>query len=158
MFKRVLLKWPIGALLLIMFFGCNKQQPQVDNQTGFSWVYKGNAYQSNCDTALSTAGSARAFVIIAGTGLVISNLITGPTFNLNSLQPGTYSLDTALVNSHVILSYLVGGGEVLYASAGTLTITANSANRLSGNFSATIVTGFGNEPLIGTFKDIPVGN
>jgi hypothetical protein len=158
MSKRLFLIGPFGLILILMLLGCKKNQSQVESQSGFSWVYKGNAYQSNCDTAFSTAGSSRTFVIMAGTGFTINNLTTGPTFNLNSLQPGSYSLDTALTNSHVIMNYMIGGGEVLYASAGTFTITTNSANKLSGNFSATLTTGFGNEPLIGTFKDIPVGN
>jgi hypothetical protein len=151
----------LGTLLLSFLIfpniGCKKDKSSITTASGFTWVFKGKTYQSNFDTAFSTPGSARDFVIMAGTGSSIFNHQIGPKFDLNSLQPGSYSIDLAIPGNTVIMDYTNTTSEILNALGGTLTIISNNSKKISGNFSATLYTGFGNEVITGTFNDVPIG-
>ena len=55
------------------------------------------------------------------------------------------------------LTYTDDAGNTLIGAGGTLTITTNSNDYMSGNFSATLITGGGvSSQLTGSFTNMPV--
>jgi hypothetical protein len=145
------------ALLLgtILLFSCKKSSDNHSNIHSFTWNYEGKAYSANIDSAfLHPPTSTGNPLIIAGTGNNITLPGSGPRITLISLATGNYLFGTSSNNS---LEYVDTLGNSSISISGTITITANSTDKLSGNFSATMID-FSGLPkiLTGNFSNVPI--
>jgi hypothetical protein len=90
--------------------------------------------------------------------------ITGTNFNTNfnrkiyfiltSFNPGDFNIVPGTGSNK--LEYIDELGFGHSGVSGTLSITSNANNLMSGNFSATIAGPSGNEPISGSFTNVPV--
>jgi|GEM_PF-6373411 len=77
-------------------------------------------------------------------------------FNLTSFNAGTYTITSGsgAVNK---LSYIDDAGFNLNGTSGILTVTANTGNKISGNFSASLVDGSSvTSQLSGSFSNMVI--
>lgn len=144
-------------VLLIFSFSCKKSR---DDQTknNFTWIHNGISHITNLDTAYVSHGGLALFpyTIIAGENRPGYNIFTRVEFNLTSFNVGTYTINAGS-GAFNRLTYRDDAGNTLIGAGGTLTITTNSNNYLSGNFSATLTTGSGVSSLLtGNFSNMPI--
>ena len=146
--------YPILSSILGFFLlsSCGKSD-NPDNPTisRFTWTYLGVNYTANQDTGyINNVGPTPT--IVAGTG---SNFLTFTRrfyFILTSFNPGTYSL--AGVPAPNNFMYIDDAGFNHGGTSGSLTITANSNNRMSGNFSGMMTGPSGTNPVSGDFTNM----
>ena len=135
-------------LSLVLFsHGCKKSN---SSSSSFTWTYNGTANSAILYKAyISSMATTPIIVATKGTSLRTFNVsITVSSFNI-----GTYTINGG-ANS---LLYIDFAGNTLFASAGSINITAYSNNSISGNFSATIndISGM-SHPITGQFVNTPV--
>ncbi len=137
------------ALLLSVLPACKKSDPA----SSFTWTWNGTNYTGNFKEAyIQSLGSGSN--IVGGTGTSLFTTGTGPRIAVSSLSVGTYNLTGTLPNT---IFFVDPNGDNLATTTGTLTITSNSDNKLSGNFSATLVNASSqNTSLSGSFSNINI--
>lgn len=140
------------ALIVLLVIGifsissCNKSGDNASNSS-FTWTYGTTSYTANFKGAYLTWSLTP--VIMGGTGTQQNSPGTGPTIALSSFSTGSYNLATS-PNS---ILYVDDLGFTVPSATGTVTITAYSNNRVSGNFSAALTNSVA---LSGSFANIPV--
>jgi hypothetical protein len=148
-------------MVSFIFYACNKADDssgQSNNQ--FQWTHKGVTHTTNIyDTAYITSRglSILPYTILAGTGLRIYTIARRVQFQLSSFNVGSYTIGPS--GSANILYFIDDDGFDLEGVSGTLVITSNSNNRMSGNFSVTLRDAYAvSTQLTGSFADMPVVN
>ena len=140
------------AILVISAISCKKSGNSNDSDS-FTWTWNGTNYTGNFKEAFTQSLSLGP-LIIGGTGSTVYSAGSGPRISLNSLNAGVYTLGGGITNS---IMFIDPNGNNLQSTTGTLTITSNSNSKLSGNFSATLVNGVGqNNSLTGSFINIKI--
>lgn len=135
------------------FSSCKKS---LDDRNSFTWTHNGITHTTKLDTAYISHGSRQAFTIIAGENKPGYIFFQRVEFNLTSFNTGTYIVNDGS-GAFNRLTYTDDAGNTLIGAGGTLNITANSNNYISGNFSATLITGAGvSSMLTGNFTNMPV--
>ena len=136
--------------LIIIFFtailglSCDKD----NDDANFNWTYLGQNYTANFANAYSA--SMGAPYIVGGLGSSISSPGSGPRINVISFAPGVYTFGGIVPNS---LNFVDPQGFDIPALDGSVNITTNNDNRLSGNFSATL----GNVQMVtGSFTNVRI--
>lgn len=128
----------------------------MDNTNSFTWTHNGINHTTKLDTAFISHSSRPLYTIIAGEnkpGYIIYERVK---FNLTSFNAGRYIVNDGS-GAFNRLTYTDDTGTTLIGAGGTLNITANSSNRISGDFSATLITGTGATSLLtGSFTNMPV--
>ncbi|WP_462278494.1 DUF6252 domain-containing protein [Ferruginibacter sp.] len=129
--------------------------PAADN---FTWTHKTIVHTTSTDTAfLNASGLALpAFSIVAGYPRSSYSMLVRVQFVLTSFNTGTYNITTTAPGAPNAVYYIDDDGFNLQGNSGTVTITANSNNKISGNFSVTVTNGSANTALTGNFTDMPV--
>lgn len=146
------------AILLILFmfsFSCKKSGHDTNS---FTWVHNGISHTTNLDTAYVSPGGLALlpYTIIAGENRPGYIIFRRVEFHLTSFNVGTYAVNAGS-GAFNRLTYTDDAGSTLIGAGGTLNITVNSNNYLSGNFSATLITGSGVSSLLtGNFTNMPV--
>ena len=134
------------SLVLLNIFSCSKSGSSANNN--FTWTYGNTNYKANFNAAyLQSLGGNP--IIVAGTGAALHTLAIGPRFTVSSLNVGTYNFNTS-PNS---MFYIEDQGNNLAAVTGTINITSNAGNLLSGNFSATLSNSIN---VTGSFMNVPI--
>lgn len=144
----------LSAALAIILFSCSKSndggQQQVNSS--FTWTFNGNGYTATLDSAFINYPLV-PYMLIACIGTnFVTNHTTEIWFDLNSLNQGSYTITPG--NNK--LYYIHDNGDNYSGISGTLNITSNTNNRLSGNFSAITNGALGNIPVTGTFINVAV--
>ena len=134
------------SLVLLNIFSCSKSGSSANNN--FTWTYGNTNYKANFNAAYLQSLSSNP-IIVAGTGAALHTLAIGPRFTVSSLNVGTYNFNTS-PNS---MFYIEDQGNNLAAVTGTINITANAGNLLSGNFSATLSNSIN---VTGNFMNVPI--
>jgi hypothetical protein len=143
-------KFRLILLLFISLASCKKEPEQscgtcpgggtVNSLVGFSYV-KNNGASVNADSAFYNSVSKTITSYYNG-------ISTRVNIKTTSQAPGTYSFTTpgnALSYTETSFTYIASGGSIV--------ITSNVNNKLSGNFVSN-GTGGGIISLTGQFKDI----
>ena len=151
--KYCLLIFPATFLLM----ACNKSgdsNPPVP-ASSFTWTHAGVTYTASLDSAYEQSIALAPYYIIAINGThFITNYTRKIDFSLTSFNPGAYTIVQGGPNR---LSYINDGGFNFDGIAGTINITSNANNLLSGNFSATLIDpGPANSPLSGSFSNVSI--
>ena len=134
----------IILIAAITVLSCEKDKDDAN----FTWTFLGQNYTANFANAYSA--SMGAPLIIGGLGTSISSPGSGPRINVISFAPGVYTFGGIVPNS---LNYVDPQGFDLPALGGSVTITSNNDNKLSGNFSATL----GNvQTITGSFTNVRI--
>jgi hypothetical protein len=156
--KKLIIKYFISALL----FGCItsltscKKNNNSDTKppSDFTWTFTGSTYKANLDSAY-VHYDLTPYLIIAITG---TNFYTSFNrkiyFSLTSFNPGNFNIVPGPGSN--ILQYVDELGFDHSGVSGTLIISSNSNNLLSGNFTAIIAGPSGNNPISGTFTNVPI--
>ena len=137
----------IFFLSSLIFWSCSKSNESAP-QNSFSLTYNGNTYKAVNDSAV---------LISLGTNFVVANFSTGYFWrvymSLASFNVGSYNFGSGSSISYVNYQ----GNPTPDATSGTINITANSNNRMSGNFTATIADHLGTIYVTsGNFTDMPI--
>lgn len=155
--KKILLNVFSVLLLMSLFLLSSCKKSNDSDQSSFSWSHAGKSYQPTIYAAyLGTGYTFTPFHIIAGFGTFPTGFNRRIDFHLSSFAVGSYTivLFPATVNT---LDYIDDAGFNLAGSSGTLNITANANNRLSGNFSVTVVDATLATSLVtGSFTNISI--
>jgi hypothetical protein len=144
--------------LLMFSFSCKKSRDDQANTNSFIWVHNGISQTTNLDTAYISHGGLALFphTIMAGENKPGYIIFRRVEFNLTSFNVGTYIINAGS-GAFNRLTYIDDAGNTLIGAGGTLNITESSTNYLTGNFSATIITGSGVSSLLtGNFTNVPV--
>ena len=137
------------CFLVLILLSCTKNdKPDPSAASKFSWTYNGTTYVAIQHTAYLSGLGAPS--VIAGLQVYSPTWGSGPTFNLTSLQQGTYALTSGGGNK---LRYVDEAGDLHSGTAGSLNITNNSGNLLSGNFSVTLTN---NKTITGDFTNTTI--
>ena len=156
---------PFKSLICIVllgsfvFWSCSKSNDTSSQNivNSFTWIHGGNTYKATIDTAFLGAGyTITPFHIIAGFGTFPLGFNRRIDFHLTSFAVGAYTIvpSPATVNT---LQYIDDAGFNLEGISGNLTITGNSNNLLSGNFSLTLINGSAvTSPMSGSFTNMSI--
>jgi len=138
-------------ILALIVQSCSKDNKKEDSAS-FTWVHLNVSH---------TATSADAYNSQAGLGLgpnqIIANNGTATSYRvsirLSSLNPNSYAV--SLTSNK--FDYVDDAGYNLAGAKGTVTISSNSVNKLSGNFSVKLINAsFDTTAITGSFSNIPV--
>lgn len=145
--KKLLL---FSFFILFLTLSCSK-----DDSKGASATDDGFVYSENGDAKLialkNPKANAQKNEIIAGTEDAIFI-----QFDISSLKEGTYDFSNVPYNT---MDYFKTNGVSIRtwtANSGTLTITANANNRISGKFNVTGEKVDNISSLSGSFNNIPI--
>ena len=147
-------KIAIICCLTLILLSCNKDNNDNSNDSwSFTWTH---------ENVIHMATEAAAYITQAGVGMgsnqIIANIGTPGaqprvSILLTSLNPDTYPVS---VNTNRF-DYVDDAGNDLRGAAGTVTISANSGNKLSGDFSVKLINPSSDTTMItGSFTDINV--
>lgn len=143
-------------VVLIFFSSCKKSGDDQANSNSFTWIHNGINHTTKLDTAYKSHSSRPPYTIIAGEDKPGYIIFTRVEFNLTSFNTGIHIVNDGF-GAFNRLTYADDAGNTLIGAGGTLNITANSNNYISGNFSATLITGAGVSSLLtGNFTNMPV--
>ena len=142
--------------VILCFFSCKKSGNDQANTNSFTWVHNNISHNTKLDTAYISHSGMAPYTIIAGEKKPGYIIFVRVEFNLTSFNVGTYIVNDGS-GAFNRLRYTDDAGNTLIGAGGTLNITANSNNYVSGNFSATLITGSGVSSLLtGNFTNMPV--
>jgi hypothetical protein len=145
-------------VILMFFYSCKKAGDDQANNNSFTWVQNGINHTTNLDTAYVALGglSLSPYTIMAGENKPGYIFYRRVEFNLTSFNVGTHTVNAGS-GAFNRLTYTDDAGTTMIGAGGTLNITANSNNYMSGNFSATLITGAGVSNLLtGNFTNMPI--
>jgi Family of unknown function (DUF6252) len=138
------------SILLGGTLACNKDKGS-NGSWSFTWTHENISY---------SATSADAYVRQAGLGLgpnqILAFVSTSSPYarlslKLSSLNPNSYAVSP--VSNQV--NYIDDSGNNLLGANGNVTISSNSSNRLSGNFSVKLVNASSDTTeMIGSFTSV----
>lgn len=141
------------VLCLLLFFSCNKSDDSQNEAVSFTWTWNGTTYTGNFKESFLQSISLTP-MIIGGTGSSLPSTGSGPRISVNSLATGSYVLGDGVTN---YITFIAPNGDNLQSTAGTLTITQNANNKLTGSFSANLLNPTGqNSALNGSFTNIKI--
>lgn len=151
-------KFIISSLLLLIIVSSFQCEKDIENaplpNNRFYWTHEGVSYSADISGAYEQSVALAPYYIVAIMGTNINTNFTRKVgFSLSSFNTGNYTITPGGQNR---LSYIGDGGFNYDGINGTLTITANSNNLLSGNFSVTLAGPAGNSNITGNFSNIPV--
>ena len=157
--KPALFKYSLSVVFmfvtLLFFYSCKKED-DPGKKNSFTWVHNGIIHTTTVDTAYVANSGLPQFTIMAGEKKPGYLFYVRVMFNLTSFKIGTCIVNDGS-GAFNRLTYTDDSGNTLIGAGGTLTITANSNNYMSGNFSAILITGAGvSSQLTGSFTNIPV--
>lgn len=158
--RRLISCCPVLFLFLVsasfVFSSCKKSNDKR-SPVIFTWTHGGNTYNPSFSSAfLGTGYTFTPFHIVAGFGTYPSGFVPRVDFHLTSFNTGTYTIapSPATVNT---LRYIDDGGFILEGISGTINITVNANNLLSGNFSVTLTDpSSATSSLTGSFANITI--
>ncbi len=138
-------------ILSVALFSCSSDSD--DNNSTPTPSTNGFLYAENGSTTMisvSTPYASNQYKSIFG----VDNSNTIIEINLTSIAVGSYTID----DTTNFFAYLKPGTTGMWnGSAGTVTITANANNKLSGTFSITSGSGISGVNLVsGSFTNIPI--
>lgn len=141
------------ALIAITSISCSKNDDPIAPvipiipvaADGFRWTENGTATVLTVDNPYANASFNSIFAVRSGTTIY--------EINLTALTPGTYALGGASANS---LFYNNTGAATSFSpTSGSVIITGNASNKLTGTFTAT-GTGAGVTSVSGSFTNIVI--
>lgn len=144
---RVPVRLFLILFVLLIIASCKKSSNPT---SGFTWNYKGINYSAVKHGAhLYYPGTTNSFYRLDG--LIDSLDLPTISILLRSINTGVYNMSTT--GASLYFSDEIAG--TLYdITSGTINITSNSNNLISGNFSVIIEPGGINQTLTGTFTNI----
>jgi hypothetical protein len=146
------------SVVFIIFPSCGKSDKPIPPSTNsFIWTTGGTNYTATIDTAfLGTGYTITPFHIIAGFGTFPLGFERRIDFHLTSFNIGSYAIVSS-AGSVNTLQYINDAGDDLEGISGTLNITANANNLLSGNFSVTLINSSAvTSPMTGSFTNMSI--
>jgi len=146
--------------IVIALYSCHKSNDTAATEGNFVWTHKAVTTSTNTDTAfVSVSGLAYPpYTILAGfpRSSYSSAIQKRVEFNLTSFNAGTYTI-TSGAGAANKMNYIDDAGYNLNGISGTITITVNSGNKISGNFSCMVVDGAAvSSQLSGNFTNMVV--
>ena len=157
--KTLLLK-PVAFVIVsiagLLLLACNKSENEAnDSPNSFTWTFEGNNYTANQDTAFTSGLGLNPFVIYAGNGTSYLSLTRRFYFTLSAFAVGSYPFTTGPAAPNRF-EYIDDLGNNHGGISGTFNITDHLNNKLSGFFSGTLAGPSGNQPVSGSFTNMPV--
>ena len=155
--KKIIFHIFSAVLLMSLFQLLSCKKSNDADQGSFTWSHAGKTYQPTVYAAyLGTGYTFTPFHIIAGFGNFPSGFNRRIDFHLTSFAVGSYSIVLSPSTANT-LDYIDDAGFNLAGTSGTLNITANANNRLSGNFSVTVINpALATSLMTGSFTGITI--
>ena len=151
--RRRLQLIPILLILFNLVIVSCKKDNTVDSTHSFNWNYANVNYKAGIDTAYTTSMSGGP-TIIAGLGTRLTSIGPGPRIILTSFMAGIYRFGQTNTNRFI---YIDHNEDEQQAIDGSINITNNANNLLSGNFSVTLIDPLGvKRPLTGSFNNVSI--
>lgn len=136
--------------ILISLYSCSKSDDAPANN--FTWTFKSNTYTTTIDKA--NTNSSGPYIIAAVTGTSFMSFNRRVDFSLTSFNVGAYNFGSSGGN---IMQYIDETGLVFSPVSGSLDITSNSNNLLSGNFSLVLIDPSSvTYPISGSFANMTI--
>jgi hypothetical protein len=155
--KKIILNASSFLLLtgLLLLSSCKKSNDA--GQGSFTWTHAGKTFQPPVYAAyLGTGYTFTPFHIIAGFGNFPSGFDRRVDFHLTSFAVGSYTIVLSPSTANT-LEYIDDAGFNLAGTSGNLNITANANNRMSGNFSVTVINpAMATSLMTGSFTGITI--
>jgi hypothetical protein len=144
--------------VLLLFSNCSKSTNDSQATSSFTWSTGGKNYSATIYKAYKT-GYGLAFAPLS----IVAGFENTPTFfskridfHLSSFDIGSYTI-VSVPNAVNTLQFIDDLGNDMVGKSGTLRITANSNNLLSGDFSVTVSTGSTvTSAMSGSFTNITI--
>ena len=145
-FKKTILLLAFATATI--FSSCSKSEPAATSApaaaaNGFTWTENGGSTILTCDNPNANAQGKTIFAIRSGNTIF--------EINLSSLAVGTYPV----TNNINVITYIPNAAGFFNATSGSIIITANANNKLSGTFTGT-GSGNGITSVKGQFTNIPI--
>lgn len=146
--RKTLFHLLLTGILLVLLTGLSCDKKNGRNSPSFTWTIDGVTYTAddvmaytNDIEAVKTVGTEMKHVEVA-------------LHSANDFPVGTHTMGTG---ANIIGSWdgATPSGGGIYSLSGTLTITASSADEISGNFNVVMSTGTGSV-MTGTFSHVPL--
>jgi hypothetical protein len=155
--KKIILNAFSVLLLMSLFLLSSCKKSNDADQGSFTWTHAGKTFQPPVYAAyLGTGYTFTPFHIIAGFGNFPSGFDRRVDFHLTSFTVGSYTIVLSPSTANT-LDYIDDAGFNLAGTSGTLNITANANNRMSGNFSVTVINpAMATSLMTGSFTDITI--
>ena len=139
----------LAITLTFAIFSCKPDAPDA-SVVNFSWTFDGATYHTAVDTAINQSPGPYIITAVYGTSFI--SFTRKLDISPSSFAVGTYNFSMVGSNS---FRYIDEFGNDLSGVSGTLNITGNSNNRLTGNFSGTLaVPAGGTKPITASFNNM----
>jgi hypothetical protein len=148
----------ISFLLLLAFSFPDCSKSNNNNGTApassFTWTHDGTNYMANVSGVFEHSVALVPFYIVAIIGTNINiNFTRKVEFSLTAFNTGGYAITSGGMN---LVHYIGDGGFDYSGIGGSVNITSNTNNLLSGNFSVTMAGPGPNTTLSGSFSNMPI--
>jgi hypothetical protein len=155
--KKIILNASSILLLMGLLLSSCKKSGDDAPQGSFTWTHKGKSYQATAFAAFPIESYFFVpFNVLAGYGNFETRVEKRIVFHLNSFAVGTSAITTS-PPTETAFYYVDEAGNNLDGVSGAINIITNANNRLSGNFSVTLIDASSATSLItGSFTDIPI--
>ena len=146
-------------VLTIQIASCNKSSNGISTPTSssFTWTYEGSSYTVTSDTAYQYNNNPTTYqIFVSPNSGFLFNINRKLSFNLSSFNVGQYNIQP-IISQLNSFQFIDDTGLVLLGISGTLNITSNSNNLLSGNFSFILINpSGGTKPISGSFSNMTI--
>jgi hypothetical protein len=146
------------SLISLLFFlsDCKKSNDTLETN-GFNWTTGGKSYNAAIFKAFSGTGyTITPFHIIAGFGNFPTGFNRRVDFHTSSFNVGSFTIVPS-PNTVNTLQYIDDLGNNMEGISGTLNITSNSNNFISGDFSVTLINAsMATSTMTGSFTNISI--
>jgi len=137
------------VLLAVIFFSCKKET--IAEEHFFTWTVNGTNNTAALHKAFSYSMASMP-IIIASTDTVLLN--PDISITLGSFNTGTYTISGSGDNG---VRYINASGDIFWAQTGSVVISGNAANKISGSFAVTVKNlGDVSYELSGSFINTPI--
>lgn len=134
--------------VLVALPSCDKPDtPEPAAESKFTWLYDGTTYVAKQHKAMLNSIGGPSIRAGLQEGIQAGS---GPRINLTSLNQGTYTIASGNVTYFDYIDVL---GNPHQGNTGSITITKNANNLLSGNFSVTLSN---NKTITGDFTNTSI--
>ena len=155
---------PVDRILVLLFLtiqipSCNKSSKGISTPTNssFTWTYEVSSYTVTSDTAYQYNNNPTTYqIFVSPNSGFLFNIYRKLSFNLSSFNVGPYIIQP-IISQLNSFQFIDDTGLVLQGISGTLNITSNSNNLLSGNFSFILINpSGGTKPISGSFSNMTI--
>jgi hypothetical protein len=143
----------LGAFILFLSIisSCNKKDAATNEPSSFTWIYQNQPYTATSSEAYLLRSNPNTNQILA----YVNGDVT--RYKLSILLPALNPNNYPVSFTTNAFEYIDDFGFVLGAVSGSVTISSNSSNKLSGSFDVKMLKGIADTvSMQGQFYNVPI--